>query len=144
VTSHSPFIAHYRKREPKEQSLENHLTGVADLAAGFAARIGLRKQGELLGLFHDLGKYSAEFQNYLKSAVGLLTTELIRDPSECIDYVLLHELCHLKEHNHGPRFHRLLDRHMPEWRRIKTRLDAMAEALVARYNRSQNCLIVPR
>jgi predicted metal-dependent hydrolase len=61
----------------------------------------------------------------------LLNPELIRAPGECIDYVLLHELCHLKEHNHGPRFHRLLDRHMPEWRRIKTRLDATAEALLA-------------
>jgi predicted metal-dependent hydrolase len=62
----------------------------------------------------------------------LLNPDLIRAPGECIDYVLLHELCHLKEHNHGPRFHRLLDRHMPEWRRIKMRLDAMAETLLSR------------
>jgi CRISPR-associated endonuclease/helicase Cas3 len=74
-TTSSRFIAHYRKKEPKEQSLEDHLVGVSRLAAEFAAKIGLREQGELLGLLHDFGKYSAEFQNYLKSAVGLLNQD---------------------------------------------------------------------
>ena len=31
--------------------------------------------GELLGILHDLGKYSTEFQIYLKSAVGLLNQD---------------------------------------------------------------------
>jgi CRISPR-associated endonuclease/helicase Cas3 len=72
---HVRFIAHFRDRVPKEQSLEDHLIGVSRLTAGFAAKIGLREQGELLGLLHDFGKYSAEFQNYLKSAVGLLNQD---------------------------------------------------------------------
>lgn len=69
-TTRSRFIAHVREREPKEQTLEDHLVGVSRLAAEFAAKIGLREQGELLGLLHDFGKYSAAFQNYLRSAVG--------------------------------------------------------------------------
>lgn len=69
------YIAHYRDREPKEQTLDAHLTGVARLASDFAAKLGLPEQGELLGLLHDLGKYSEEFQNYLKSAVGLLNQD---------------------------------------------------------------------
>lgn len=56
---------------------------------------------------------------------------LVKAPRDCIDYVLLHELCHLKEHNHGPRYYRLLERSLPEWRRIKARLDGMAELLLA-------------
>jgi CRISPR-associated endonuclease/helicase Cas3 len=64
------FIAHVREREPKEQTLEQHLVQVSHLAAGFAAKLGLRASGELLGLLHDFGKYSSEFQNYLRSAVG--------------------------------------------------------------------------
>lgn len=51
---------------------------------------------------------------------------LIRAPWECVDYVLLHELCHLKEHNHGPKFYRLLDAHMPEWKKTKDKLDDLA------------------
>ena len=47
-----------------------------------------------------------------------------------IDYVVLHELCHLKEHNHGPRFFKLLDKHMPQWRKRKTRLEEIAEIIL--------------
>lgn len=39
-----------------------------------------------------------------------LNLNLIRLPEPLCDYVLLHELCHLKEPNHGPRFHALLER----------------------------------
>lgn len=74
-TTRSRFIAHFREREPKEQSLEDHLIGVSHLAAKFAAKIGLREQGELLGLLHDFGKYSTAFQNYLRSAVGQLSQD---------------------------------------------------------------------
>lgn len=38
-----------------------------------------------------------------------LNLNLIRLPEPLCDYVLLHELCHLKEPNHGPRFHALLE-----------------------------------
>ena len=57
------------------QSLEDHLLGVADIAKSLAAKIGLKEQGELVGLLHDLGKYSNEFQIYLKSAVGLVNPD---------------------------------------------------------------------
>ncbi|MBN1430698.1 MAG: M48 family metallopeptidase [Anaerolineae bacterium] len=42
---------------------------------------------------------------------------------QLIDYVILHELCHLKEHHHGPAFYALLNRVLPGWREIKRRLD---------------------
>ena len=38
-----------------------------------------------------------------------LNIHLIRLPQELSDYVILHELAHLKHRNHGPEFHRLLD-----------------------------------
>ena len=55
---------------------------------------------------------------------------LVQAPRECIDYVVLHELCHLASHDHSTRFYRLLDRHMPGWRGVKSRLDGMAEDLL--------------
>lgn len=66
------------------------------------------------------------------SPAGRLTLNphLVKAPSECIDYVLLHELCHLKEHNHARRFYRLLDMHMPRWQQRKARLDNLAENLL--------------
>ncbi|WMJ09095.1 CRISPR-associated helicase Cas3' [Nitrosomonas sp. sh817] len=52
--------------------MEQHLLGVADKAKGFAAKLSLDEQGELIGLLHDLGKYSAQFQTYIQSAIGLI------------------------------------------------------------------------
>ena len=60
----------------------------------------------------------------------LMNPHLIKAPTRAIDYVLLHELCHLVEHNHSPRFYGLLDRFMPEWRSIKEQLDGRAELLL--------------
>lgn len=57
---------------------------------------------------------------------------LVQAPRDCIDYVVLHELCHLASHNHSAKFYRLLDRHMPGWRSVKARLDGMAEDLLRR------------
>jgi predicted metal-dependent hydrolase len=56
---------------------------------------------------------------------------LIRAPRECIDYVIVHELCHLREHNHSKRFYSLLDRHCTRWKHTKAKLDGLAELLLA-------------
>ncbi len=66
------YIAHQRNSDKAVQSLENHLIEVSRIAKSLAAKIGLHEQGELIGLLHDFGKYSEEFQAYLKSAVGLI------------------------------------------------------------------------
>lgn len=60
-----------------------------------------------------------------------LNPHLIRAPRECVDYVLLHEICHIREHNHSKEFYALLDKVHPGWRPIKARLDGMAELLLA-------------
>lgn len=65
-------IAHIRAADKAQQYLSDHLRNVADLAKVFASKAGMPLAGELVGLLHDFGKYSEEFQNYLKSAQGLL------------------------------------------------------------------------
>ncbi|MEY3788089.1 MAG: hypothetical protein RIQ94_743 [Pseudomonadota bacterium] len=57
----------------------------------------------------------------------ILNPHLVKAPKECIDYVILHEICHIVEHNHSERFWRLLTQAMPNWKEVKARLDNMAE-----------------
>jgi predicted metal-dependent hydrolase len=57
----------------------------------------------------------------------MLNPHLVKASKECIDYVLLHELCHVAEHNHSVKFWRLLTQVMPNWKEVKSKLDDMAE-----------------
>ena len=56
----------------------------------------------------------------------ILNSDLIKAPSQCIDYVIVHELCHLRVHGHNHRFFRLLTTCMPDWQRRKERLNALS------------------
>ena len=73
------YIAHLCKNDNRKQALKEHLLGVAQLCKALANKVGLGDAGELLGLLHDLGKYSQDFQNYIKSAKGLLDPDLDED-----------------------------------------------------------------
>lgn len=52
-----------------------------------------------------------------------LNRKLLHMSEDLIDYVILHELCHLKELNHSPRFYALMDRVLPHWRDCRKRLN---------------------
>ena len=41
---------------------------------------------------------------------------LMQYPSEAIDYVVVHELAHIRRHDHSPAFYALIERYMPDWR----------------------------
>ncbi|WP_429083475.1 M48 family metallopeptidase [Aeromonas bivalvium] len=60
-----------------------------------------------------------------------LNPHLVKASRECIDYVILHELCHIAEHNHSEHFYRLMSQVMPSWEKTKERLDGMAARLLA-------------
>ena len=59
----------------------------------------------------------------------VLNPYLVKAPTQCIDYVILHELCHLAEHNHSERFYQLMSQVMPDWESRKELLDNMAARL---------------
>ncbi len=56
-----------------------------------------------------------------------LNLELIKAPRECIDYVILHELCHFKVRHHGPKFWKLLQDLMPDFKERRKKLNFYAE-----------------
>lgn len=52
-----------------------------------------------------------------------LNTELIKAPSHCIEYVVMHEMCHLKYPNHTKQFYNFMSLTMPDWQKRKKRLE---------------------
>jgi len=51
-----------------------------------------------------------------------LNTHLIKAPTQVLEAVIAHELCHLKEMNHGPAFYELLEKLNPQWRQARAML----------------------
>ena len=52
-----------------------------------------------------------------------LNTLLACWAEECLEYIVVHELAHLQEANHSPRFHAIIERYLPEWRERKKLLE---------------------
>ncbi len=55
----------------------------------------------------------------------ILNPELVKAPKGCIEYVIIHELCHLVHHNHTADFYRLQESIMPDWKKWKERLEML-------------------
>lgn len=52
-----------------------------------------------------------------------LNLKLAKKDPICLEYVMIHELCHLIEFNHGRKFKKLMDIYCPNWKEIKKRLN---------------------
>ncbi|MCE5208994.1 MAG: CRISPR-associated helicase Cas3' [Chloroflexi bacterium] len=69
------LIAHIQEHGNEYQSLYSHLMAVSSYTGQFANKFGLKETGEILGLLHDFGKASNEFQNYILSANGKINPD---------------------------------------------------------------------
>ena len=55
----------------------------------------------------------------------ILNPELIKAPKGCIEYVIIHELCHLIHHDHTQKFLDLQTKEMKDWEKWKTKLEKL-------------------
>lgn len=54
-----------------------------------------------------------------------LNLELAKKPKECLEYIVVHEMVHVLERNHGTRFVTLMDQFLPQWRQFKDELNRL-------------------
>lgn len=73
----------------------------------------------------ELRRMKTRWGSCSRAGVIRLNLRLIQAPRDCIDYVIIHELCHLKEHNHSKRYYALLERALPEWRELREKLNSI-------------------
>ena len=77
------------------------------------------KTSPILGI-REMKKRWGSFLNKNKI---FLNPKLVHVSKDCIDYVIVHELCHLKYKNHDKRFFTLFNKKFPKWKKIKDRLE---------------------
>lgn len=63
--------------------------------------------------------------SYTKNNEIILNTELIKAPLICIDYIILHELCHSQYFSHNAGFYELITNLMPNWQKQKLKLEKL-------------------
>lgn len=82
-----------------------------DLIATRASEIGVRVEGfGTRRMRTKWGSYSA------KTGRIWINTELAKKSPRCLEYIVVHELCHVLERGHGEAFVALMDQHLPDWR----------------------------
>lgn len=67
--------------------------------------------------------------SFLSQDKVILNPKLIHASKDCIDYVIVHELCHLKYKDHNKKFWHLLDEKYPEWKKVKEKLETLGAGL---------------
>jgi hypothetical protein len=68
-------------------------------------------------------KMDKRWGSFVRGKSIILNPSLIQTAKDCIDYVITHELCHVKYRNHTKAFYKLLRATYPRWEVIKERLE---------------------
>lgn len=71
----------------------------------------------------QIRKMSSRWGSCSENGRVTLNIQLVKAPSQCIDYVITHEMCHLKYFNHSKAFYNLLVKVMPDWEKRKKKLE---------------------
>jgi predicted metal-dependent hydrolase len=87
---------------------------------------------EMLSLFDfkttpklSIREMKKRWGSFLNQDKIFLNPKLIHTSKDCIDYVIVHELCHMKYKNHDKRFYDFLDQKFPKWKKVKEKLEVL-------------------
>ena len=136
LQDHRDWLATERARQRPRLRLDPR--GISELEGRRAARelVGMLVEDEAEALGVQAGKIQIRDQRTRWgscSANGNLSFNwrLVLAPIEVLDYVVVHEVCHLREANHSRRFWRLVESRRPSWRDQKLWLDEHGPELLA-------------
>lgn len=132
VSRHSAYIrqaqqrlADYARRcrenEPPQYSKEECMAVFSPLLAQLYPRI--KPYGAALPRLRVRKMVSRWGSCQTVRGIITLNTLLLAAPQACIEYVIMHELCHLLQPNHSQKFYALLSRLMPDWQERKKLLN---------------------
>jgi predicted metal-dependent hydrolase len=102
-------------RDEAERTLQRRMAECLPVAAGLgipAPRLSIRMMKRRWGSCGRDGRV-------------VLNLRLVQTPPACADYVIFHELCHLRHHHHGREFYALLARVLPDWKERKKILERL-------------------
>jgi predicted metal-dependent hydrolase len=71
----------------------------------------------------EVKKMQKRWGSYTRGRNIILNPLLVHAAKDCIDYVITHELCHMKHKNHDKQFYKLLGSKYPKWEKIKEKLE---------------------
>jgi predicted metal-dependent hydrolase len=91
----------------------------------FDNRLSLAKELSDIETSLNFKWFNNRWGSCFKDGTVSLNLDLIKAPKECIDYVIVHEMCHLVHHNHSKKFYTVLDKKLPNWRDLKEKLERL-------------------
>ncbi len=118
-------VHHEDSRDDRQDLLESWLrqqikAEIPGLIEKWKGKLGV----EVMGFFVQRMKTKWGSCNTDRSTIRL-NTELAKKPIECLEYVVLHEIVHLLERSHSPRFKALMSEHMPKWQFYRDELNSL-------------------
>lgn len=131
VSAHADWIERQRLRLAERESLDSGAPTPEEIAewrvvvAAFTPAL-VERWAPIMGVKPGKLAYRNMVSRWgscnVKTGRICINVQLAAHPPECLEYVVVHELCHLLEASHGPRFKALMDSFLPDWRSREAKL----------------------
>ena len=122
------LIVFTKNKEEVKALVESWYQGKAkerfkQIAEPIFERFGTRHQLSIINYPLSIRHMPTRWGSCTAKGKIILNPELIKAPKGCIEYVIIHELCHLIHHDHTQKFIDLQTKEMPDWEKWKMKLE---------------------